>query len=75
LLKFKKTSANQKSFCDFIEKKYKTTKLLETIHCSETFFKKINNTKLKSFNKNNNERIDELQFLTNNLRMTICEMG
>jgi hypothetical protein len=74
LLQFKKTSSNQKSFCDFIEKKYKIPKLLETIDCSETFFKKINNTKLKSNNKSNNNKTDELTFLTNNLRMTICEM-
>jgi hypothetical protein len=79
MLQFKKTNANLKSFCDFIEKKYKTPKLLEMIDCSETFFKKINNTNFKSNNKSNNktnnDKIDELQFLTNNLRMTICEMG
>lgn len=76
MLQFKKTSANQKSFCDFIEKKYKTPKLLDFIRCSETIFKKINNTKIKSNNKNtNNNEIDDFTFLTNNLRMTICELG
>ena len=81
LLQFKKTSANQKSFCDFIEKKYRIPKILEMIDCSETFFKKINNTKNKLDNKPKNknikpnERMDELEFLTNNLRMTICDIG
>ena len=79
MLQFKKTNANQKSFCNFIEKKYKTPKMLDFIDCSETFFKKINNiksiNKTNKTNKTNNDKIDELQFLTNNLRMTICELG
>ena len=79
MLQFKKTNANQKSFCNFIEKKYKTPKMLDFIDCSETFFKKINNiksiNKTNNTNKTNNDKIDELQFLTNNLRMTICELG
>ena len=82
MLQFKKTNANQKGFCDFIEKKYKTPKILDSIECTETFLKKINNSKIKSNNKlnnkpnkTNNDKIDDLQFLTNNLRMTICELG
>ena len=71
MLQFKKTTANQKSFCNFIEKKYKIPKMLFSIDCTETFFKKIN----KPNNKTNKYIIDDLQFLTNNLRMTICELG
>jgi hypothetical protein len=67
MLQFKKTTANIKSFCDFIEKKYKTPKILFTIDCTETFSKKIN--------KPNDKSIDDLNFLNNNLRMTICELG
>jgi hypothetical protein len=69
LLQFKKTSANQKSFCDFIEKKYKVSKMLKAIDCSDSFFKKIKSKGDSS--KNNND----INFLTNNLRMTICELG
>jgi len=71
LLQFKKTSANQKSFCDFIAKKYKLSKMLKAIDCSNTFFKKL---KIKS-NKSNKNNNTDLTFLTNNLRMTICELG
>jgi hypothetical protein len=71
ILQFKKTTANQKSFCNFIEKKYKTPKILFTIDCAESFFKKIN----KSNDKLNKSNKDDLNFLTNNLRMTICELG
>ena len=69
LLQFKKTTANQKSFCDFIEKKYKNSKMLKAIDCSDTFFKKIKSKSLRSKKK------DDVKFLTNNLRMTICELG
>jgi len=69
MLQFKKTSASQMSFCNFIEKKYKAPKMLKAINCSEDFLKKIK-SKNASFKKK-----DEVDFLTNNLRMTICELG
>ena len=69
LLQFKKTSANQKSFCNFIEKKYKVSKMLKAIDCSDTFFKKIKSKSATTKKK------DDVKFLTNNLRMTICELG
>jgi hypothetical protein len=69
MLQFKKTSANQKSFCDFIEKKYKVSKMLKAIDCSDTFFKKI---KTKGIDA---KKRDDIEFLTSNLRMTICELG
>ena len=74
ILQFKKTSASQKSFCDFIGKKYKVSKMLKAIDCSNVFFKKLkikSNKKSTAANNNNNELI----YLTNNLRMTICELG
>ena len=74
LLQFKKTSANQKSFCDFIAKKYKISKMLKAIDCSDAFFKKLK-MKSNNININKNNKNDELNFLTNNLRMTICELG
>jgi hypothetical protein len=66
LLQFKKTIANQMSFCHFISQKYRTKKILHDIECVEKMYK---NTKVK--NKNNNKN----NLLMNNLRMTICELG
>lgn len=63
-LQFKKTTANLESYCNFIEKKYKTKNLLDGIDCTEKLLKKIENSNKK--NKN---------YLLNNLRMTICELG
>ena len=65
LLQFKKTTSNLESYCNFIEKKYKTKNLLDGIDCTEKLLKKIENSKNK---KNRN-------YLLNNLRMTICELG
>jgi hypothetical protein len=69
LLQFKKTNASQRSFCDFIQKKYKSPKMLDAIDCSDTFFKKVKNKRAKSASKKN-----DFAFITNNLRMTICEL-
>lgn len=79
LLQFKKTNTNLNSFCMYIGKKYKSLKMLNAIDCSKTFFKKVKNTK-KTSNKNSNNIIshfknEDLYYLTNNLRMTICELG
>ena len=43
--------------------------MLKAIDCSDTFFKKIKSKSLSSKKK------DDVEFLTNNLRMTICELG
>ena len=48
-------------------------KMLEIIHCSNMFFKKlVTQKKQKSTNKVVNK---DLAYLTDNLRMTLCEMG
>jgi hypothetical protein len=73
LLQFKKTTANQLSFCNFIEKKYRTPKILHAIDCSNDFFRKIK-PKNKT-NKTNLLKKEDFDFITNNLRMTICELG
>lgn len=62
LLDFKKTTGNQKEFCKFIEKNYKSNTLLEGIHESQIFFSKIK--KKKDINK----------FILTNMRMSICEL-
>ena len=75
ILQFKKTSTSQKKFCDFIIKKYKAPKMLSAIDCSNTFFKKIKFKSLSGKPNLNEHSNSDLAFLTNNLRMTICELG
>ena len=65
LIQFEKVPTSQGLFCSFIEKKYKSSKMLKIIDCFSAFFNKIKNTKTGTKDK----------FLTNNLRMTLCEMG
>jgi len=65
LLQFKKTSTNQKEFCNFIRKNYKTKLMLDNVKSSELCLQKVKNIK-KYKNKNN---------LLTNMRMSICELG
>ena len=62
LLQFKKTLSNQKEFCIFIEKNYKTKSMMDCVNDTQEFF--------KNYKKN----IDN-EYLSNNLRMTLCELG
>ena len=64
LLNFKKTLGNQKEFCRFIERNYKTNSLLDNINETNIFYSKIYAKK----NKNLND-------ILLNLRMSICELG
>jgi hypothetical protein len=66
LIAFKKTTINQKKLCEYIEKKYKTTNMIENIHNSEAFLQYLKNSKSNIKNK---------KILLSNLRMTICELG
>ena len=70
LIAFKKTIANQKSFCEFIEKNYKSSSMLENIDNSELFLEQLKKNKNKAVM---NEKMKH--FLLTNLRMTICELG
>jgi hypothetical protein len=63
LLNFKKTTGNQRSFCEFIEKNYKTNHLLDSIHETQHFLSKLKKKKIHN------------KFLLTNLRMSICELG
>jgi hypothetical protein len=67
LLQFKKTPTNQREFCKFIEKKYKTTQMLQSVEATEIFMKKIS-----ILSKTNNKNMD---YLVKNMRMSICELG
>ena len=65
LLQFKKTPASQMEFCKFIEGKYKTSQMIKSVKSTEMFMKKL----LLSNNSNNTD------YLLNNMRMTMCELG
>ena len=66
ILNFKKTTKNLDNFCKFVDKKYKTTNMLESIECTEKLFYRIKRVTKKQ---------KEIFNLLNNLRMTICELG
>jgi len=65
LLQFKKTPINQREFCKFIEKNYKTTSILNGIEETQKFLNKIQKQNKSS----------KSHYILTNLRMSICEMG
>jgi hypothetical protein len=69
LLQFKKTNTNLESFCKFIERKYKSSNILNGIECTEKIIIKIK----KNLEKNKKKK--DMNYLLKNLRMTICELG
>ena len=64
LLQFKKTPANLKDLCTFVEKNYKTQSMTKGVETTESLFNQMNNSK-----KASNE------YIISNLRMSICELG
>ena len=83
LLQFKKTTSNLNGFCKFIEKNYKTRSMTESVDYMQKFMLRLysdqhkhnNNNKNKNNNKNNKEKKIEADYILNNMRMTICELG
>jgi len=63
LFVFRKTQKNVGSFCDFIEKKYKSPSILQGVECMESFLSNINPKERKEL------------FLLKNMRMTASEWG
>jgi hypothetical protein len=76
LLQFKKTTSNIGAFCKFIEKNYKTKNMLASVTCMQTFYHSLQKGK-KSGNKKEKEKEKDkkINFILNNMRMTICELG
>lgn len=68
LLQFKNTTGNVNKFSDVIKKRYKTISMIEGVKNAEQMLNKIQ----KKTNKNPD---NELLFLLNNTRMTLCELG
>ena len=63
LLQFKKTISNQRLYCKFIEKNYKSKSMLQNVKDAEKLYVTID--KMKPSN----------DFLLRNLRMSVCELG
>jgi hypothetical protein len=64
LLQFKKSEANLMEFCMFIEKKYKSKSMLESVEFMEDNFGKYKKT-----------TIHEKKYIMENMRMSIAELG
>lgn len=69
LLQFKKTSSNIASFCQFIEKNYKTKSMLESVDCMQKFYNSVK--KMEKTGK----KTKMTDFILNNMRMSLCELG
>ena len=71
LFAFEKTVQNQRDFCKFIEKFYKSQSLLDGINNTHYFNNEYFLNKKKNVKKKNKDKTD---FLVSNLRMTIFEV-
>jgi hypothetical protein len=69
LLQFKKTIANQKSFCKFIENNYKKKSMLDSVAKTQQFLKILH------VKKNDYKTNQSTNFLLSNMRMSMCELG
>jgi hypothetical protein len=70
LLQFKKTTANQDKFCQYILSKYKSTGFLRNIKCSEHLLSTIKGKQDKHIWKHP----AETKYVLKNLRMSVCEL-
>ena len=57
-------------FCKFIEKNYKTRSLIESVDCMQKFLMTVKNS--SGDKKKIGKSVD---YILNNMRMTICELG
>ena len=70
LLQFKKSTTNIMEFCKFVEKNYKTRSLIESVDCMQKFLLTVKNS--GSDKKKIGKSVD---YILNNMRMTVCELG
>lgn len=73
ILQFKKTISNQVEFCKFIEKNYKKNSINEGIKCTQNFIKYYREKTYKKSARSEHQK--NIDYLFNNMRMTICELG
>ena len=69
-IKFKKSEINQNNFCNFIEEKYKSKKMISDIVNMEYFLENFKYFSLKKGEYFKNKRIN---YILNSLRMSICD--
>lgn len=67
LLQFKKTAQNQRAFCDFIGKYYNSAYTLNSVSCMQRVWREL----MEKYGVNTSKK----NFLMNNMRMSICELG
>jgi hypothetical protein len=66
LLQFKKTTKNLEKYCNFIETNYKSKSIINGVECT---------TKLLNIARLGSKKNKDLNYLTNNLRMSLYELG
>ena len=66
LLQFKKTTKNLEKYCNFIETNYKSKSIINGVDCTK---------KILSITKLVSKKNKDLNYVLNNLRMTVCELG
>jgi nucleoside diphosphate kinase len=66
LLQFKNTKKNLEKYCNFIETNYKSKSIINGVDCTK---------KILSITKLVSKKNKELNYVLNNLRMTVCELG
>ena len=70
LLQFKKTLSNQNEYCNFIKNNYKSTTMTNGINETKQLLHNIQ----KNTNNGTHQK-KEMNFILNNMRMSICELG
>lgn len=74
LLQFKKTTTNQRLFCDFIKQHYANKRTMNGIYCMQEVWRDLL-IKYGAFTEPNTKTKDNVGFIMNNTRMTLCELG
>jgi hypothetical protein len=70
-LQFIQTKENQQKYCDYIQTNYKDKQLLKGMKCYEKMLHKI--IKLTNTNKKTTTHTKGLNYIANNLRLSLCE--
>jgi hypothetical protein len=71
LLQFKKTVNNQRLFCEFIKQHYAHRRTLNGVNCVQVLWRDL----LIKYGAFTNTKHHNVNFIMNNTRMTLCELG
>lgn len=75
LIQFKKSSENMQMFFEFIKSNYRKKQLLENIYAMEKVIDKLKKNHILKMDKSGSVNKKEFDFIANNMRMSICELG